>query len=317
MEQTDVLIAGAGLAGTRCAETLRADGFGGRIVVAGDESHAPYERPALSKELLSGRRAAADLTLRPAGFWDGRDIELRLGQSLDDVDPAARTARLGGAPLRWRHLVLATGAAPRRLPVVPPAANVHHLRGLDDASRLAADLDDGGRLVVIGAGFVGAEVASSARALGVDVTIVEAMPVPFAATLGPTVGRRLTARYRAHGVDLRLGEGVAGVTVRDGRAVAVELAGGARIACSAVLVAIGTRPSAGLVEGLIALAADGGVPTDAVGATALPGVHACGDVASPWRPELRGHRRLEHWTAAAAGGAGVARAITGRPSPPA
>ncbi len=218
--------------------------------------------------------------------------------------------------MRWHRLVLATGAAPRRLPMVPPAANVHHLRGLGDARRLAGDLAGGGRLVVIGAGFVGAEVASSARALGVEVTIVEALPVPFAATLGPSMGRRLAALYRSHGVDLRLGRGVGGVTVRDGRAASVELADGTVIECSSVLVAVGTRPSAGLVEGLLELAPDGGVPTDALGATAAPGVFACGDVASPWRPELGAHRRLEHWTAASTGGAAVARAITGRPSPP-
>lgn len=316
MDEIDVLIAGAGLAGSRCAETLRADGFTGRIVVAGDEPHAPYERPALSKELLSGSRGANQLTLRPPGFWEDRGIELRLGEPLGDLDLGARTARLGGEPVRWRRLVLATGAAPRRLPMVPQAANVHHLRGLDDARGLAGDLADDGRLVVIGAGFVGAEVASSARSLGVEVTIVEALPVPFGATLGPSVGRRLAALYRSHGVDLRLGQGVGGVSVREGRAVSVELADGTGIDCSAVLVAVGTRPSAGLLEGLLELAPDGGVPTDAVGATAAPGVFACGDVASPWRPELGEHRRLEHWTAAATGGAAVARAITGRPSPP-
>ena len=277
---------------------------------------SPYERPALSKDLLSGRRDAAGLTLRPAGFWEGRDIELRLGEPLGDLDLGARTARLGDEPVRWHRLVLATGAAPRRLPMVPPAANVHHLRGLGDARGLAGDLAGGGRLVVIGAGFVGAEVASSARALGVEVTIVEALPVPFAATLGPSMGRRLAALYRSHGVDLRLGRGVGGVTVRDGRAASVELADGTVIECSSVLVAVGTRPSAGLVEGLLELAPDGGVPTDALGATAAPGVFACGDVASPWRPELGAHRRLEHWTAASTGGAAVARAITGRPSPP-
>jgi len=316
MDEIGVLIAGAGLAGSRCAERLRADGFTGRIVVAGDERHAPYERPALSKELLSGGREAAGLTLRPATFWAERGIELRLASPLDDVDLDARTARLAGEPVRWRHLVLATGAAPRRLSMVPAAANVHHLRGLDDAGRLAADLAGGGRLVVIGAGFIGAEVASSARSLGVDVTIIEALPVPFGATLGPSVGRRLAALYRRHGVDLRLGRGIGGVTVRDGRATSVELADGTGIDCRAVLVAIGSRPSAGLVEGILPLAPDGGVPTDALGATAVPGLFACGDVASPWRPELGGHRRLEHWTAASAGAAAVARAITGGPPPP-
>lgn len=317
MDDIDVLIAGAGLAGSRCAETLRAGGFAGSVVVCGDEPHAPYERPALSKELLSGAKAAADLTLRAPGFWAERDIALRLGEPLRGLDLGARTARLGGDPVRWRHLVLATGATPRRLPSVPAAENVHHLRGLDDAAALAADLARGGRLIIIGSGFVGAEVASSAIGLGAEVTIVEALPVPFGATLGPAVGRRLAERYRDAGVDLRLGQGMADVELRDGRVVSVELADGTVIDCAALLVAVGTRPATGLVDGLMTLAPDGGVPTDPAGATDVPGVFACGDVASPWRHELGRHQRLEHWTAASVGGAAVARAIMGLPSPPA
>ncbi len=187
MPAIDVLIAGAGLAGSRCAETLRAGGFGGRVVVVGDEPHAPYERPALSKEMLTGARAPAALALRADGFWRDRDIELRLGATLRGLDVSRRRAVLGDEPVRWRRLVLATGARPLRLGAVPAAENVHHLRGLDDAQALRADLERGGRLVIIGAGFVGAEVASSSRALGADVTIVESLPVPFARTLGPSV----------------------------------------------------------------------------------------------------------------------------------
>ena len=286
MTEIDVLIAGAGLAGSRCAETLRAGGFGGRVVVAGDEPHAPYERPALSKEMLTGARAPGDLALRDVGFWKDRGIELRLGEGLGDVDLRARRALLGGEPVRWRHLVVATGARARRLGSVPAAGNVHHLRGLDDAQALRADLERGGRLVIIGCGFVGAEVASSAMALGVEVSLVEALPLPFAATLGPAVGRRLADHYRAEGVDLRLGVGVTGVAVRAGRVESVELADGTRLPCAALLVAVGTRPSAEILHRLLPLADDGGVPTDAEGATDAPGVHACGDVASPWRPEL-------------------------------
>jgi NADPH-dependent 2,4-dienoyl-CoA reductase/sulfur reductase-like enzyme len=308
----DVLIVGAGLAGSRCAETLRAGGFGGRVVVVGDEPHAPYERPALSKEMLTGARAPGDLALRDGGFWEDRAIELRLGEALGDIDLSRRRAGLGGETVRWRHLVLATGARARRLPAVPFAANVHHLRGLDDARALRADLERGGRLVIVGSGFVGAEVASSAMALRVDVTVVEALPLPFAATLGRTVGRRLADHYVARGVDLRLGVGVAGVAVRARRVESVELADGTRLPCGALLVAVGTRPAAELLHGLLPLAADGGVPTDAIGATGAPGLHACGDVASTWRPELGRHVRLEHWTAAATGGAAVARAIMGQ-----
>jgi NADPH-dependent 2,4-dienoyl-CoA reductase/sulfur reductase-like enzyme len=319
VNQIDVLIAGAGLAGSRCAETLRAGGFGGRVVVAGEEPHAPYERPALSKEMLTGARAPGDLALREVGFWNDRGIELRLGEALGDIDLRGRRALLGGEPVRWRHLVVATGARARRLGFVPPAANVHHLRGLDDAQALRADLERGGRLVIVGSGFVGAEVASSATALGVEVSMVEALPLPFAATLGPAVGRRLADHYRAEGVELRLGMGVDGVAVRSGRVESVELADGTRLPCAALLVAVGTRPSAEILDRLLPLADDGGVPTDADGATDVPGVHACGDAASPWRPELGRHLRLEHWTAAATGGAAVARAIMGQapsPAPP-
>ena len=160
-------------------------------------------------------------------------------------------------------------------------------------------------------------MASSALGLGGTVTIVETLPLPFAATLGRSVGRRLADHYRSCGVNLRLGQGMTGVGLRDGRVVSVTLADGTVLDCDALLVAVGTRPSTGLVEGLLDLAPDGGVPTDAIGATDVPGVFACGDVASPWRPELGRHQRLEHWTAAATGGATVARAIMGLPSPPA
>ena len=316
MTDIDVLIAGAGLAGSRCAETLRAGGYDGRVVVVGDEPHAPYERPALSKEMLTGARAPAALALRGDEFWTERDIELRLGSPLGGIDLGRRRALLDGEPVRWRHLVLATGAQPRRLGFIPPAENVHHLRGLDQAQALRGALSGGGRLVIIGSGFVGAEVASSALSLGVEVTIVEALPLPFAATLGPQIGRRLADRYEAAGVDLRLGAGLTEVAVRGDRAESVLLSDGTRLPCDAVLVAIGTRPATGFLDGALELAEDGGVPTDAFGATEVPGVYACGDLASPWRPELGHHSRLEHWTAAAAGGAAVARTIMGQTPPP-
>lgn len=316
IDATDVLIVGAGLAGSRCAETLRAGGFGGRVVVAGEEPWAPYERPALSKELLTGTRGAADLSLRGERFWTDRDIELLTGAPVAAIDLGARRATVGGRPFRWRQLVLATGARPRRLGGLPPAANLHHLRTLDEAQRLRDAIAGGGRLVVVGAGFVGAEVASSAIAAGAEVTLVEALPAPFAATLGAAVGRRLAARYRRCGADLRVGAALECAECRGGRIMAVRLSDGSRITCTAMLVAVGARPATGAVAGLLDLAADGGVPTDPCGGTAVSGVHACGDVASPWRPRLGAYVRLEHWTAAAAGAAAVARRILGQPSAP-
>ncbi len=298
-----VVIVGAGLAGSRCAETLRAEGFGGRIVVFGDEPHAPYERPALSKELLAGARESVDL--RPDDFWAAQGIELRLGERIESVDLLGRVA--GG--VSWAALVIATGARARRLPGEQPDG-VHVLRTRSDADALRADLEPGVRLCVIGAGFVGAEAASTALSLGVDVTLVEAAPRPFTRALGPEVGGLLAEHWRGRGADVRLGSGVERIEAGpDGRVCAVVLADGARIDCAAVLVGIGVLPAGEL------LGEQAGIPTDACGRTELPGVYACGDVASAYRPALGRRLRVEHWTSAAGQAAAVARAILGREEP--
>ncbi len=316
MDAVDVLIVGAGLAGARCAETLRALGFDGTILVAGDEPHPPYERPALSKEFLAGSRTAGSLAQRPDGFWEGEAIAFARGKAVTDIDLDARVAIVGARPVRWGHLVLATGARARRLPGVPEMSGVHHLRTLDDAHALRGDLWPGARLVVIGAGFVGAEVASTAHALGLDVAMIEDAPIPLARILGPEVGGRVAARIRAQGVELRLGMRLARVVDRGGRVRAVELADGELLACDAVLVGVGAVPNADLPSlSALARAEDGGFVTDACGRTAHPDVFACGDVASAWRPELGRHARREHWTAAAAGARSVANAIVGAERP--
>jgi 3-phenylpropionate/trans-cinnamate dioxygenase ferredoxin reductase subunit len=300
-----VVIVGAGLAGSRCAETLRAQGFSGRIVLVGDEDLPPYERPALSKEFLAGRRDTVEL--RPDGFWADRDIELVLGKRVESVDLLNRTA---GEGLEWDALVIATGARPRTLPF-SRLDGVHVLRSAADSHALRSGLRHGSRLVVVGAGFVGAEVASTAQELGVEVTVVDVAPVPLERVLGPEVGALLAGRYRSTGVELRLGTGLRGFEASGrGRVAAVVLAGGERVSCDTVLVAVGVEPAGELVD-----AGRAGIHTDGSGRTAIPGVYACGDVAASWRPSLGRRARVEHWTSAAGQGAAVARAIVGDEAP--
>jgi 3-phenylpropionate/trans-cinnamate dioxygenase ferredoxin reductase component len=287
MTRRAVVIVGAGLAGARAAETLRAEGFEGRVLLLGEEPVAPYERPALSKEFLAGTRDEESLLLRKPGFWDDRRIELRLGRRVVSVDETARVARTSrGEELPFDHLVVATGARPRRLPLESPAG-VHELRTLADARALREDLVPGARLVVIGGGFIGAEVASTARSLGVEVTIVEAAAAPVARVLGSSVGRLLAERWRAHGVDVRLQTGLASFRAdASGRIASVLLTDGAELRADAVLVGVGVEPVGELLPRRPATH-----------------VHPAGDVVGPG-----------HWTAAALDGAAVARLILGLPA---
>jgi 3-phenylpropionate/trans-cinnamate dioxygenase ferredoxin reductase subunit len=299
-----VVIVGAGLAGSRCAETLRAEGFEGRVRLVGEEPVPPYERPALSKELLAGERAGCEL--RAPGFWVERGIELVLGRRVSEVDVERRVA--GG--LGYDALVLATGARARRLPF-PVPEGVLTLRTLADAHVLAGELRAGVRLAVIGAGFVGAEVASTARKLGVEVTLVDMARVPLERVLGIEVGEVLAERFRAGGVDVRLGAGLGRfLTGSDGRVRGLELTDGSVVACDLALVAVGAEPACDLLG-----SPGGGIETDACGRTAIPGVYACGDVASAWRPSVGRRVRVEHWTSAAGQAAAVAHAILGRERP--
>jgi NADPH-dependent 2,4-dienoyl-CoA reductase/sulfur reductase-like enzyme len=302
-----VLIVGAGLAGSRCAEVLRAEGFGGEIVLAGAEDHPPYERPALSKELLAGRHD--QVYLRPDGFWREKGIDLRVGTRIHRIDFRRRIARTDADSIRWDALVLATGARPRRIASLDGRRGVHVLRTLDDARALGTDLGAGRRLAIVGAGFVGAEVASTAVEVGIDVSLIEAGKSPFGRILGDEVGRVLADRYRAAGVDLRTGAMVQELRMdATERLRGLALADGAETACDAVLVAVGAEPATELLGG-------GVVEADACGRTALPGVYACGDVAAVWRAPVARHVRTEHWTSAASQGTAVARAILGRSAP--
>jgi 3-phenylpropionate/trans-cinnamate dioxygenase ferredoxin reductase subunit len=266
-----VVIVGAGLAGVRCSETLRAEGFDGRIVLVGEESHPPYERPALSKEFLAGMRD--DISLRPPSRYGDLGIELVLGARVESV--RAGVAYANGGAWKFDGLVLATGATPRYLPG-PRPSQVRHLRTLDDALSLREQLQPGRRLVVVGSGFVGAEVATTAARIGVDVTVIEAAKSPLGGLLGDEVGSVLTAAYRRLGIELRLGASVERVEPRF-----VLLDDGTRLAHDVVLVAIGVDPSLDLP------ADDAIVAGDATGSG--------------------------HWTAAADQGTAAARRLLGLP----
>ena len=291
MAPSSVLIVGAGLAGARCAETLRAEGYGGKLVLVGDEHLPPYERPALSKEYLAGTREEHELLLRPASLWAEREIDLRLGQRVVRVDALHRSATTaGGEKLGWDVLVLATGARPRLLPF-PVPEGVYTLRTVDDARMLRQALVPGAHLVVVGGGFVGAEVASTALGLGVRVTMLEALATPFERTLGPTLGRLLADRYRTSGVDLRVRTGATGFGADPGGAVcSVRLTDGSEIRCDVALVGIGVEP------------ADDLLPVPVAGVPVFP----CGDVTGG----------LGHWTSAASEAAAVARRILDLPPRP-
>ena len=294
---SSVVIVGAGLAGARCAEALRAGGWDFPVTIVGSERVAPYERPALSKEFLAGARTGVDLLLRPPGSWGERGIDLRLDSPVEHVDLRRRIVLIRGRELSWSHLVLATGARARPLPDVD-FPNVHRLRTLADAIALRKAIRPGSRLVVVGAGFVGAEVASTATGLGANVTIIEAETAPLARVAGAEVGRLLADRWRSEGATLHLGARILRVE-RD----RVELAGGAPIPFDTLLVAIGAEPASEL------LGDSGGIETDACGRTKHDRVYACGDVS-----RFNG-RRVEHWTSASGQAAAVASTILGTPEP--
>jgi NADPH-dependent 2,4-dienoyl-CoA reductase/sulfur reductase-like enzyme len=289
-----VAVVGASLAGLSAARALREQSYDGRIVVIGDEVHAPYDRPPLSKEFLAGTASLDDIALG-APDDEALAVEWRLGTTAVGLDHLSRSVLLAdGSEIRADGVVLATGARARRLPGSDGLAGVHVLRSLDDAIALRADLAAAGRLVVIGAGFIGAEVASTARKLGLDVTVVETQPVPLAGPLGADMGAVCAGLHADHGTRLLTGTGVAGL-LGTGRVEAVELTDGTRLPADVVVVGIGATPN---IEWLAhsGVALGNGVLTDARGATAIPGVVAVGDCAAAWSASAERHVRIEHWT---------------------
>jgi NADPH-dependent 2,4-dienoyl-CoA reductase/sulfur reductase-like enzyme len=294
-----IVIVGGGLAAARAAEQLRKSDYSGPIVIVSDEVYLPYDRPPLSKDVLQDNlKGFADVALKPAEFYTENDITLKLGSPARALDTAARTVTLAdGTALGYDELIIATGLIPKRIPSIPDLAGVWVLRSLDDALALREQAASARQAVIIGAGFIGCEVAASLRKLGVDVVLVEPQPAPLAAVLGEQVGQLVARVHRAEGVDVRTGVGVADVRGDDGHVSTVELTDGTLLAADLVVIGIGSRPATDwLVGSGVDLAdKDTGVLCDEVGRTTAPHVWALGDV-SAWRDAAGHHARVEHWS---------------------
>ena len=307
MVRSAVTIVGASLAGYWAAETLRRDGFEGRISLIGDEHHAPYDRPPLSKKYLAGDLDDDRLALTTAERLADLQLDLRLGCSATGLDVAGRTLEVDGAGEPFDGLVIATGTRCRTLPGTAGLAGVHTLRTRDDAAAIRDALADGARrLMVVGAGFIGAEVASTAIGRGVEVTMVEALEAPFGLVLGEEMGAVMADVHRHHGVDLRTGVGVDEV-LGDGRVAGVRLADGATLDVDLLLVGIGVVPNTEWLEGS-GLTLDNGVVCDGT-CLAAPGVVAAGDVARWPNPRYGELMRVEHWDNAVQQGVHAARRL--------
>jgi NADPH-dependent 2,4-dienoyl-CoA reductase/sulfur reductase-like enzyme len=287
-----IVIVGGGLAAARTAEQLRRSEYTGPITIISDEVHVPYDRPPLSKEVL--RKEVDDVALKPREWYDEQNITLRLGSAAAGLDTAAQTVTLSdGAVIGYDELVIATGLVPRRIPAFPDLEGIRVLRSFDESMALREHATAAQRAVIVGAGFIGCEVAASLRSLGVDVVLVEPQPTPLAAVLGEQIGELVARLHRDEGVDVRLGVGVAEVR-GDGHVDTVVLADGTELRADVVVVGIGSKPATEWLAGT-GIEVDNGVICDEAGRTSVPNVWALGDVAS-WRDAMGHQARVEHWS---------------------
>lgn len=302
-ELQHVVVVGASLAGLRACETLRSDGFTGRVTLIGAETHLPYDRPPLSKKVLAGEWEPDRIVLRQPADVEALGLDLRLGVPAAALDLDARAVALGdGTDVPFDGLILATGSFTRRLPGQEQLPIVHELRTLDDSLALRARIVDGSaRVVVIGAGFIGLEVAATARTCGCEVTVLEGLPAPLIRGLGAEMGAAATAVHADEGIAIRCG-----VMVAELRADGVRLDDGTVVPADVIVVGIGVAPTTGWLDGS-GLELRDGVVCDATLAAGPPGVYAAGDLAR-WPNELYGEEvRVEHWTNAAEQGVAAAR----------
>ncbi|MET8678525.1 FAD-dependent oxidoreductase [Streptomyces sp. NPDC004647] len=319
--QTFVIV-GGGLAGAKAAETLRSEGFTGRVILVCDERDHPYERPPLSKSYLTGAAERDSVFVHEPAWYAQAEIELHLGQPAVQLDRAAKAVTLGdGTRIHYDKLLLATGAEPRRLDIPgTDLAGVHHLRRLAHAERLRGVLAalgrDNGHLVIAGAGWIGLEVAAAARGYGAEVTVVEAATTPLHTVVGPELGSLFTDLHSEHGVRFHFGTRLTEITGQDGVVLAARTDDGEEHPAHAVLAAIGAAPRTGLAEmsglALVDRADGGGVAVDASLRTSDPEIYAAGDVAAAEHPLIGTRLRVEHWANALNSGPAAARAMLGR-----
>ncbi|BBY92020.1 pyridine nucleotide-disulfide oxidoreductase [Mycobacterium gallinarum] len=308
-------IVGGGLAGAKAAEALRDKDFDGHIVLFAAEEHLPYERPPLSKEFLLGKKQFGEFTAASSAWYRDHHVELQLGTEVSALDPDGHTVSLpDGTTVRYDKLVLATGSTPRRPPIPgADAEGVHYLRTIDDAQALNSVLAEGASLAIVGAGWIGLEVAAGARDRGAAVTVVETAKVPLMGALGREAGEVFAAMHRDHSVDLRLGTTVDEITTAGGKATGLKLGDGSTVAADAVLVAVGATANIGLAEQAGLATGNGGVLVDAALRTSNPDIFAVGDIAAAEHPVFGTRIRTEHWANALKQPAVAAAGMLGKP----
>jgi 3-phenylpropionate/trans-cinnamate dioxygenase ferredoxin reductase component len=307
------VIVGAGQAGAKAAEALRAEGFAGPVVLLGAETERPYERPPLSKGYLLGQAERDSIYVHSADWYDEQDVDLRLGAAVTAIDPAAHEVSLAaGGRVGYAKLLLATGSAPRRLAV--PGADLEgvlYLRTAGDSDRLRAAIAAAGNVVVIGGGWIGLEAAAAARTAGAKVTVLEAAELPLLRVLGREAAEVFAGLHRDHGVDLRTGVQVSEITGADGRVTGVALADGSVIAADVVVAGVGITPNVELAVAA-GLGVANGIQVSAALRSIDPDIYAAGDVASAFHPVLKRHIRVEHWANALHQPQAAARAMLGQ-----
>ena len=309
------VIIGGGLAGAKAAEALRGKGFDGQVVLFGAEERLPYERPPLSKEFMAGKKAVEEFTVQPQSWYAEHDVDLKLGTEVTTLDRTAHMVAFNsGDHEHYDKLLLATGSRSRKPPI--PGSDVdgvYYLRTVDDATELLAQFSEGRRLAIIGAGWIGLEVAASARGLGADVTVVETAALPLQASLGKEAGEVFVGLHRDHAVDLRLGTTVDEITTADRKATGLRLGDGSTVEADAVLVAVGAEPNVEFAERSGLVIADGGVAVDESLKTSDDDIFAVGDIAAAEHPLFGVPIRTEHWANALKQPAVAVDGMLGRP----